>query len=241
MFGAVTGEVKNFTLGDSYIESTYEGDQYIGSIAGRLVGTLTNVSSAATVVCNGNFAGGLVAQTFNDSTPTLSKCTFSGELIMSSSTAKNAGGLIGIVQGASKVEHCLFNGNITSNLTSGNAYTGGVAGRMVAALDITDTLCSGSIDFVNVSSDIARAGSVVGWIFNDNEGNLLKISGAMQVTKECYYDKDHNALYYDSDTQSVDSASLITVFEESSYGTVGTLNSTYWQAVPGGTPILKNQ
>ena len=98
MFGNVKcNAIKNFSLKNSYLESTFTLDANIGSIAGTFGGNMVNVYSDAKVVTTKGFkAGGLVGYGAHQKSD-MSGCCFAGDLVVNNQSAYQpyAGGFIG--------------------------------------------------------------------------------------------------------------------------------------------------
>ena len=159
---AVTGkdaEIKDFTLENSYIHHTGSGSTFaVGSIAGRLGGTLNSVKSSADVVLSGcEYAGGLVGDV-TVANSKIENCWFAGKV---SGTGSHHGSLVGGVRSSSSasltMENCLSTGQIDLR-----ANAGGLVGSLwdKAKITITDTLNTGA--FVSVGNGVDRNGTVIG-------------------------------------------------------------------------------
>jgi len=153
LFGATgsNATIKNLKLQNSYIG----GKQAVGSIVGRGGGTFTNVHSNAVVVATEQ-AGGILGQR-NTYTVTMTKCSYSGEL---SATGNNVGGLLGIMQGASKdliITNCEFKGNVNTTGSQAGGFIGGVGGN-------SEVKITGCKSIGTVTADGEKAGGYIGTI-----------------------------------------------------------------------------
>ena len=166
-FFATTGEdakIQKFTLENSYIKSTKTGSAgSVGSIVGRLGGTLDTVKSSADVVLSGcEYAGGLVGDINSTVGATINNCWFAGSV---SGTGSHHGTLLGGVRkvGTSdtkatcKIINCLSTGEIDYR-----ANTGGLVGAAWtgSTLTIEKTLYAGN--YVSVGASAWNIGTVLG-------------------------------------------------------------------------------
>ena len=152
--------IKDFTLENSYIKSTKDSNTgAVGSVVGRLGGTLDTIKSSAIVKMSGaQYAGGLVGD-INTMGAIITNCWFDGSV-------SGAGGhhalLLGGVQGATTcdITHCLATGTIAFG-----GDTGGLVGTVwdstnfKSTLSISDTLFAG--EFVETDTS-KNHGAVVG-------------------------------------------------------------------------------
>lgn len=110
LFGQVTGSITNLGVSESYIS----GDQYVGGVAGNLVGTISNCFNRGTVN-GGGPVGGVTGRVI-----TLTKCYNSGVV--------SGRGLVGGVTGlGTNLSNCYNSGGVSG--TASVALVGGVAGR----------------------------------------------------------------------------------------------------------------
>jgi hypothetical protein len=191
LFGGlgVGSTVQNFSLKDSYFESTYNNvaeSAYVGTIAGYAQTGLTNVYSNSTAVGKAQDVGGLIGRVNNQSSSTESlgmttryftNCWFDGHV---TSTAQRAGGLLGeLVQGGLNMKNCLFTGTITSTFKDGDNGTtyisrvGGLCGYVQntkTKVDITDCISTGKIIDGNNGHGI---GTIIGRCAEQNQGITL--------------------------------------------------------------------
>lgn len=148
--------VKNFTLENSAIYGTKTSSTgSVGSVIGRLGGTLDTVKSSADVILSGcEYAGGLVGD-ITTTGATITNCWFSGNM---GGTGSHHAQLLGGVRegGTAYVTHCLATGTIENR---GN--TGGLVGTLwgSSTVDISDSLFAGK--FIDVSAS-GTHGAVVG-------------------------------------------------------------------------------
>lgn len=180
LFGAVydDGVVKNLKLTNSYIEGTGElgVKGYVGSVVGRVYGTVDSVYSDAIVVATTNYTGG-IAGAISGSTKDLdfeyriTNCWFDGEI----RALTNVGGIAGGVYGGNAnivatIEHCLNSGHMyIDGGTEGCLQIGGFSGTVQACakLKLIDCLNVGSIE---TKGEVTKIGSAVGAIYQSNKG-----------------------------------------------------------------------
>jgi len=157
--------VKNFTLENSYINSTKTSSTgSVGSIVGRLGGTLDSVKSSADVVLAGSeYAGGLVGDINSTVGATITNCWFAGTV---SGTGSHHGQLLGgvrkVLTSDTKVtctiKNCLATGTIDFR-----SNAGGLVGTLWtgSTLTMTETLFAGTFK-TGVASSSSNNGTVIG-------------------------------------------------------------------------------
>lgn len=139
---------KDFILMNSY----FEGKEYNGSIAGRLDGSLYNISSDAIVKGSSSTNGGLVGFIYAPSTgkSVIKDCCFTGSVQagLTEAELKNfAGGMVGALwQGNLEVVNC----EVTGTVGATQYYAGGILGGLnngdaVATIDIKNCRFLGTI------------------------------------------------------------------------------------------------
>lgn len=176
MFGTVytSATIKNINLVGGY----FSGDMYTGSIAGEVLGTITNCTSSATVN-GGKYAGGLVCLIKNGitnssatgnvtsgsgysggglaagATGTVSNCFATG--IVKGSTG--IGGLLGSSGG--EVINCYATGKVTKLPFGGSTTSGGLIGS--AAKLVSNSYATGNVD-----------GDIAGGLLGETTNNVTK-------------------------------------------------------------------
>lgn len=173
LFGQVnTAQIKNLSLKNSYIESTYDEvtnsstDSSVGSIAGYATkATLESVYSNATVVCPKVIdGGGLLGRANGNVAHTMTKCWFDGRM----EGYKNTGGLAGtVIQGTMQMTNCLNTGIATSDNADTDLNLGGFCGRLLNSATISFVNCINTSD-IQVKYGL-HVGSYVGYTSNVNQ------------------------------------------------------------------------
>lgn len=146
--------MENLRLEDSVFTSSA---QYLGSIAGKCMGTLSNIYSEAVVENNQGRIGGLVGYS-SGTAAILEKCWFAGTVRNTATSAASVGqkggtgGLIGVVDnsssGALMLRNCLNAGAVDVSAYTGEAlYAGGLIGwvQNQTAVTVESCLMSGSM------------------------------------------------------------------------------------------------
>lgn len=194
--------VTNLTIGpDSYIC----GWGYVGAIAGKSCGAITNCNNHARVSGISN-VGGITGATDYGATA-LSGCLNTGAI---SAEKGQAGGIVGNAIYLKQIERCLNSGSVTiTNPEETTGQAGGIAGYSSVAI----TLCgnTGIIHDMTATEDKAMAGGIVGRTYGSasapatitqcyNSGTVITatqtncgpIAGIQQdkadITADCYYD-----------------------------------------------------
>jgi len=127
-----SGSVKNLKLADSYIE----GQDVVGSIAGRTLGNLDTIYSNATVVATmGGCNGGIVGQSlYNPETQeqakvSINNCWYAGTMTIKHTSWSYSGGILGDNRNNDvKITNCLYTGHIDTACTTWNVFLGGING-----------------------------------------------------------------------------------------------------------------
>ena len=184
LFGYVqdNGHIKDVYITDSFITSTNASDSAaVGSIAGYLIGQITQVKSDAKVVSAAANCGGIVGRFDGTSAKTISKCWFNGEVLSSSSYC---GGIVGrVARGNKTISNCLNTGiiNNTYNKTSA-VYTAGICGGLVGAgttatITVSNCVNEGTITVESkMLTEGKYAGTVVGNTVNTKTSNVDTIT-----------------------------------------------------------------
>ena len=194
--------VTNLTIGpDSYIC----GWGYVGAIAGKSCGAITNCNNHARVSGISN-VGGITGATDYGATA-LSGCLNTGAI---SAEKGQAGGIVGNAIYLKQIERCLNSGSVTiTNPEETTGQAGGIAGYSSVAI----TLCgnTGILHDMTATEDKAMAGGIVGRTYGSasapatitqcyNSGTVITatqtncgpIAGIQQdkadITADCYYD-----------------------------------------------------
>jgi hypothetical protein len=197
LFGEIhgIGVVRDLKLENSYFGSTCtENPAYVGSIAGRFMGTLEKVYSSAevenatTVEDAGQYTGGLIGGIAYTSAEgakyTITNCQFAGTV----SGTKKVGGILGGVYGktalSAKIEHCLNTGTIYS--TEGQA--GGLCGAVVngTTLTLIDSLNTGNYDAIREGASKSNIASVVGIVSKAT----LKVTDSYGISNDTWKKAD---------------------------------------------------
>lgn len=184
--------VKNFKIVNSYFEGTMDGSVRgtVGSVCGRLRGTIDSVYSDAIIVNSARMTGGIAGMINGTGQNTISNCWFDGKI----TGVSRMGGILGGVYGnkaniEGTIEHCLNTGDIAVQIGKGDV--GGMCGiaETWCTLYIKDCLNAGTFSTVGEG---AKANTHIGTIFGsvtqtDSVGSKVIISNSFG-TKE-FYDK----------------------------------------------------
>ncbi len=211
------GIVKNFKLVNSYFEGVLDrsGRGPVGSIAGRLRGTIENVYSNAVVVNSSKNTGGIVGMVTGTGQNKISGCWFDGKL----TGITRSGGILGGVYGnkgniEASIEHCLNTGEMRIEI--GQAGVGGICGTAEtwSILYVDDCLNAGTYQtFGTGKSESKHIGTLVGTVTEtDGVGSKAVVTDSYGVRE--YYERlvgwkhgdegvDWNSMMY------VDAAELI--------------------------------
>ena len=212
-------DIRNCTVESGVVIGYNKDQEMIGSIAGRVQGTITNCTSAATVYGT-NYVGGVIGTRDNAmGTCKVTDCTFTGSVIAS---GEHAGGIVG--GGYSNdsapngiritVQNCKVSGSVT-----GADKVGGVLGgdSFVAqawnAYSFTDNSFTGK-----VSGSGSAVGGVIGYYrslnkFDDIANNYYASGcgakygiGAVQyVDTNCEtHETERGATYFNTETSTAD-------------------------------------
>ncbi|MBQ8804017.1 MAG: hypothetical protein IJZ53_10305 [Tyzzerella sp.] len=184
--------VKNFKIVNRYFEGTMDGSVRgtVGSVCGRLRGTIDSVYSDAIIVNSARMTGGIAGMINGTGQNTISNCWFDGKI----TGVSRMGGILGGVYGnkaniEGTIEHCLNTGDIAVQIGKGDV--GGMCGiaETWCTLYIKDCLNAGTFSTVGEG---AKANTHIGTIFGsvtqtDSVGSKVIISNSFG-TKE-FYDK----------------------------------------------------
>ncbi len=212
-------DIRNCTVESGVVIGYNKDQEMIGSIAGRVQGTITNCTSAATVYGT-NYVGGIIGTRDNAmGTCKVTDCTFTGSVIAS---GEHAGGIVG--GGYSNdsapngiritVQNCKVSGSVT-----GADKVGGILGgdSFVAqawnAYSFTDNSFTGK-----VSGSGSAVGGVIGYLrslnkFDDIANNYYASGcgakygiGAVQyVDTNCEtHETERGATYFNTETSTAD-------------------------------------
>ncbi len=212
-------DIRNCTVESGVVIGYNRDQEMIGSIAGRVQGTITNCTSAATVYGT-NYVGGIIGTRDNAmGTCKVTDCTFTGSVIAS---GEHAGGIVG--GGYSNdsapngiritVQNCKVSGSVT-----GADKVGGILGgdSFVAqawnAYSFTDNSFTGK-----VSGSGSAVGGVIGYYrslnkFDDIANNYYASGcgakygiGAVQyVDTNCEtHETERGATYFNTETSTAD-------------------------------------
>lgn len=216
--------IKDFKLVKSHFENTNENSTaFIGSIVGLGGGTFENIYSNATVKAVTYRIGGFIGR-IDTGASYIRNCWYNGEL----SNGRYMGGIVAEVNNAAvTIEHCLSTAKIYSNPTDENTslYTGGIIGNIQgteSSVTITDTLSDGTIEFETESETLV--GAILGCL----------TAGEMPDNYAYFTTSTYSASIGQTKGNTVGGKML----EWTADGTIGDLNSTYWTAIEGSTPVL---
>ena len=147
-FFGVTGdssEIKNLRIENSYFnQQATEGNGYVGSVAGELRGSMTNVYSNAIVKSNYEQIAGMVARLNANTSPVnITDCWFDGTVIGGTS-GRYLGGIVSmIVDGTCNFENVLFTGVIDSDYRGSEQVT--IGGIVADGMSETEKIAFESI------------------------------------------------------------------------------------------------
>jgi len=216
MFGVlgVNSVIRDFKLTNTYFECTRTTEANntmdgLGSIAGWGVGTLDTIYSDAILKNEESRTGGMVGNHRKSNTEiSVNNCWFDGKI-----TGDDfIGGIIGYVYSGTTstvVTNCLVTADLTSTLSSGNSYVGGICGRA---------------QFGKMSSCV-YAGTITGKSFVAGIAGRTYATDAnpLEITK-CYYASDITVPYTHNSASSaapqmsnVSSVSLTDLEDVSAY------------------------
>lgn len=238
-----SGSVKNLKLADSYIE----GQDVVGSIAGRTLGNLDTIYSNATVVATlGGCNGGIVGQSLHmvgteeQAKLTINNCWYAGTMNIKHTNWSYSGGILGDNRNNDvTITNCLYTGHIDTACTAWNVFLGGINGSTgiigTSRFEDAKTTIEGCLSkgtFVTASSANGRVGSIIGDSVNTNSTvkNSYGISDAWKWAVSFTGGTVNMAGLW-----SKDQISGVKAYEWTN------LNfDKYWAIVEGNTPILQS-
>ena len=212
-------DIRNCTVESGVVIGYNRDQEMIGSIAGRVQGTITNCTSAATVYGT-NYVGGIIGTRDNAmGTCKVTDCTFTGSVIAS---GEHAGGIVG--GGYSNdsapngiritVQNCKVSGSVT-----GADKVGGILGGDSFVAQAWNTYSFTDNSFTGkVSGSGSAVGGVIGYYrslnkFDDIANNYYASGcgakygiGAVQyVDTNCEtHEIERGALYFNTETSTAD-------------------------------------
>ena len=183
------GEVKNLGLENVNVNVNVNGHEYVGGLAGRAVGNITNCYVTGTV-SGTEMVGGLVGIA---QATTISDCYFSGDVSgdtgVAGLVARNLGNIensyaLGTVSGVSYIGGLVasnYSGSIsksyaTNTVTGTGDYTGGLVGENQVG-SISDSYATGPVSGQNYTGGLAGA---------NQEGSISNSYASGLVTSQNY-------------------------------------------------------
>ena len=234
--------VKNFKLVNSYFEGVLSADVRgpVGSVAGRLRGTIENVYSDAIVVNSAKNTGGIVGMVIGTGQNTISGCWFDGTIHGITRT----GGILGGVYGnkgniEATIEHCLNTGDIYAQI--GEAAVGGICGSAEtwSILYVDDCLNAGTFQIYGEGEkESTHIGTLVGTVTEtDGVGSKAVVTHSYGVKE--FYSK---LIGWKHGDQGVSQSSMMYVSRDELNGYGGyqwtTLDfNNHWAARQGDVPV----
>jgi len=161
--GSVVGS-NHGTVSNCHVTGNITGTLNTGGLVGNnnSSGTVINSSFSGNVTSTDNRVGGVAG--INNSGGTVKNCSVSGKILHSTdatSTAANAGGVVGQNQGT--IEFCFSTAEVVSEHTNGS-NVGGVTGNNVG----------GTVENSYSTGAVSSNGNAVGGILGSNTGYLRK-------------------------------------------------------------------
>jgi hypothetical protein len=171
LFGNILagGTVKNLNVVCAIV-STYDGDGYIGGIAGQNMGTIIHCSTSGTLTAaKGNYVGGLVGQNGRATYPgTIQECFSTVDVTANS----QSGGLVG-VQGEndstythSTITNCYARGTVTG---SSNGNFGGLVGINRTSGEVVRCYATGAVTGTSIGGLVGSGSGTITASFYNNE------------------------------------------------------------------------
>lgn len=248
LFGYVhNGIIENFRLTNGYVYNGYDGNYYVGSVAGQCENiVMNNIYSNVTVESTKSIAGGLGGR-FNTTKATIENCWYDGKV--TSGGQYGAGGIAGYIFGIpATIKNCLNTGDITCSAAT-YAWTGGLCGGVNgtgAALTIEDSLNTGKIRVTVTDGTGNAAGALVGG--NNVASGVIITNQAYATTESCLKTVGGNTPIIS------EGASIVQLDENKLKGYGGFLNTELslsnvgsataetgsWVAVSDHVPVPKN-
>ena len=229
LFGVTGSSARILDLG---IENAIvSGNNYVGVIAGKSSGTITNCYVKGNVkVTSSNGYTGVIA---GYSTNTIQSCYTSGSVTVDGGTGSNIGGLVGYAS-------CVITSTFAEGITvKGNNYVGGIVGRLDAG-SLSNSEVRGTANITSSYSSAysnieAFAGGCVGY----SKGTLsnLKVSATGTITAHGNY---VGGIVGKLDTNSITNCSSslnisLSVTDNSGSGENGsTITQSYTGGIVGG-------
>ena len=203
--------VKNLTIEGSIAA---DDSRYVGAVAGKSYGTVTDCVNNATVTNNSGYAGGIVGSSEGDknSPAKLSKCVNNGNV-----TGYDAGGIVCDITDYSVITDCENTGDVTATDDAGGiaaqgqnveinnckntgdvsgAYAGGVMSYPCGNSVINNCMNNGVVDAYD------SAGGIVGYgtekMTVRNCFNNGKVTGDEEVYAIAYYDYGKDGIILNS-------------------------------------------
>lgn len=230
-----SGTIKNVKLENSFLRGK---TLRVGSIAGRLDGTLSNVYSNATVIGTKNYLGGLVG--IVGASSTLERCWFAGSVtneLNSGAPDRGTGGLVGVLYTTTlTMKNCLNTGTVNAEAYTAasngaiNPCVGGLLGRAYGACTVNISQCLNAGEIKH--SATGGYGPIVG--YNDNKQSV--------VMSETYATEESCDRF---DVSNVSYESITPVAEKDIEGNaakekINFMNyaDTCWVCVADGCPVI---
>ena len=163
------GTVKNLNVACTIV-STYDGDGYIGGLAGQNMGTIIHCSTSGTLTATkGNYVGGLVGQNGRSTyAGTIKECFSTVDVTANS----QSGGLVG-VQGEnyssyahSTITNCYARGTVTG---SSNGNFGGLIGINRTSGEVVDCYATGAITGTSIGGLVGSGSGAITTSYYNNE------------------------------------------------------------------------
>ena len=189
LFGYVSGSGKVQNLS---VSGSVKGNDYVGGVVGRNLGTVENCYNTGTVTGN-NFVGGIVGDNYPGAS--VKNCYNTGSV---TGSGNSVGGVVGWNSSGGGVTNCYNTGSV-----SGNRYVGGVAGYNYGSVTNCYNIgtVTGTDDYVggvvgdNYSSvtncynigEVSGSGLYVGGVVGYNSGS----SGGSSTVTDCYFLKQN--------------------------------------------------
>lgn len=156
-------KVMNLRIVNSYIEGNGSvARSGVGTIAGRMNGTVDTVYSDAILKNSKKATGGIAGMANGSDAVSITNCWFNGKIY---TTDGGSGGILGIAYSSTvQMGHCLNTGelNITNISTGALSQIGGLCGCVEsgsATLELKDSLNAGSI---KTEGNVTKIGTIVG-------------------------------------------------------------------------------
>ena len=212
-------DIRNCTVESGVVIGYNKDQEMIGSIAGRVQGTITNCTSAATVYGT-NYVGGIIGTRDNAmGTCKVTDCTFTGSVIAS---GDHAGGIVGggysNDSGPNGIRITVQNCKVSGSVTGANKVGGILGGDSFVAqawnaYSFTDNSFTGK-----VSGSGSAIGGVIGYYrslnkFDDiannyyvsNCGAKYGIGAVQYVDTNCEtHETERGELYFNTETGTAD-------------------------------------